>query len=376
MWILIYRQLRYNAARTALMVLVIGAVVSEVLILEGFLAGMYAQLRSTVLNRGGDLVLAQSGISNFIAVRSILPQLSRLDVEDVPGVVEAYPLTAMSAIYNRDGRKTPIIIFVYDEAGGPTDIILGDQISGDREIVIDKSLAKKYGFAVGDPIEISDFQFTVAGISTNSSAFFTPFAFINYDAMIDFYLESDIAADITTFPLLSFLLVEIEPGSDPRAVAQRIEASVAAADAFLPDELAQRDEAMGRDLLGPILGLLLIVSYAIGALVIGMFMFTAVRARIRSIGVLKALGFGPLSLSIAVISEAWVLTLLAIPVGILLAIAIAGVIHSIAPVYLIIPTEPSAVLRTSIACLAVAGLGALAPMRQVLRVDPAIVFRS
>jgi putative ABC transport system permease protein len=376
MWILTYRQFRHNAGRTALMVLAIGAVVSEILILEGFLAGMYAQLRSTVLNRGGDIVLTQAGISNFIAVRSILPQLTRLDVEDVAGVKVAHPLTAMSAIYNRDGRKTPIIILVFDDAGGPTNIISGNPISGDREIIIDKSLAKKYGFSVGDPIEISDFTFTIAGISTNSSAFFTPFAFINYDDLIDFYLESEIAADIATFPFLSFLLVDIEPGADPREVAQRIEDSVAAADVFLPDQLAQKDEAMGRDLLGPILGLLLFVSYAIGTLVVGMFMFTAVRARMRSIGVLKALGFGPAALSMAVFSEAWVLTLLAIPVGIVLAIAIASVITTIAPVYLILAAEPAAVARTTLAFLAVAGLGAVAPIRQILQVDPAIVFRG
>ncbi|NOX95393.1 MAG: ABC transporter permease [Alphaproteobacteria bacterium] len=376
MWILTYRQFRHNAGRTALMVLAIGAVVSEILILEGFLAGMYAQLRSTVLNRGGDLVLTQAGISNFIAVRSILPQLTRLDVEDVAGVKVAHPLTAMSAIYDRDGRKTPIIILVFDDAGGPTNIILGNPISGDREIIIDKSLAKKYGFAVGDPIEISDFTFTIAGISANSSAFFTPFAFINYDDLIDFYLESEVAADIATFPFLSFLLVDIEPGADLREVAQRIEDSVAAADVFLPDQLAQKDEAMGRDLLGPILGLLLFVSYTIGALVVGMFMFTAVRARMRSIGVLKALGFGPAALSMAVFSEAWVLTLLAIPVGIVLAIAIASVITTIAPVYLILAAEPAAIARTTLAFLAVAGLGAIAPIRQILQVDPAIVFRG
>jgi putative ABC transport system permease protein len=358
------------------MVLAIGAVISEILILEGFLAGMYAQLRSTVLNRGGDLVLTQAGISNFIAVRSILPQLTRLDVENVAGVKVAHPLTAMSAIYDRDGRKTPIIILVFDDAGGPTNIILGGPISGDREIIIDKSLAKKYGFAVGDPIEISDFTFTIAGISSNSSAFFTPFAFINYDDLIDFYLESEIAADIATFPFLSFLLVDIEPGADPREVAQRIEDSVTAADVFFPDELAQKDEAMGRDLLGPILGLLLFVSYTIGALVVGMFMFTTVRARMRSIGVLKALGFGPAALSMAVFSEAWVLILLAIPVGIVLAIAIASVITTIAPVYLILAAEPAAVARTTLAFLAVAGLGAIAPIRQILQVDPAIVFRG
>jgi hypothetical protein len=75
------RQLRLEALRSSLTVLAIAAVIAEILIIEGFLAGLYLQLRQAVLNRGGDLVVTQAGIGNFIAARSILPQTARLDVE-------------------------------------------------------------------------------------------------------------------------------------------------------------------------------------------------------------------------------------------------------------------------------------------------------
>jgi ABC-type antimicrobial peptide transport system permease subunit len=374
--IMIYKQCRRELGRVALTVLAIGAIIAEMFILEGFLAGMYVQLRSAVLNRGGDVIVTQSGISNFIAARSILPQLTRLKVEEIEGVREAHPLTALSVIYDRDGRKTPIIILVYDTAGGPQEIISGTPIGGEREIVIDQALAKRYGFSPGDRITISDFDFKISGISENSAAFFTPFAFITYDGLIDFYFESDIAADIATFPLLSFLLVDTEPGADPKTVIERIRRYVTVADAFLPGELAQRDENLGRELMGPILGLLLVVSYGIGALIIGMFMFAAVRSRLRSLGVMRALGFTPVMLGTAVVIEAGVLTLLAIPLGIALSHVLAVVIHALAPVYLILPMEPAALARTAVVCLALAGLGALAPVRLIAGMDPAVVFRS
>ncbi|MDH3667110.1 MAG: ABC transporter permease [Paracoccaceae bacterium] len=373
---LIYKQCYREIGRVALTVLVIAAIIAEMLILEGFLAGMYVQLRNAVLNRSGDVVVTQAGISNFIAARSILPQLTRLAVEELEGVREAHPLTALSVIYDRDGRKTPIIILVYDTAGGPLEIVTGSPIGGEREIVIDRSLAKRYGFTPGDTITISDFDFRIAGISEKSAAFFTPFAFVTYDDLIDFYLESDIADDIATFPLLSFLLVETEPGADPAVIADRIRQEVPAANAFLPGELAQRDEDLGRELMGPILGLLLVVSYAIGALVIGMFMFAAVRGRQRSLGVMRALGFTPRMLGMAVVIEAGVLTLLALPLGIALSQILATIIHALAPVYLILPTEPAGLVRTAVICLALAGLGALAPVRLIAGMDPAMVFRS
>jgi ABC-type antimicrobial peptide transport system permease subunit len=288
----------------------------------------------------------------------------------------AHPLTGISAIYEQDKRRTPIILLVYDTLGGPTSIIAGGRRPGERGIIIDEAIAVKYGLTPGDPMEISDFEFRVTGISANSAAFLTPFAFITYDDLIDFYFESDVAADIATFPLLSFLLVETKPGVLPGAVAERIEQRVKTADVHLPAQLANSDERLGREMLGPILGFLLVVSYFVGALVAAMFMFAAVRGRIRIFGVQKALGVNMRSLATAVTTEAVVLTILAMPVGILLAQGIAGFISEIAPVYLILATEPAAIARTSAACLGLAVLGALVPIRTVARIDPAIVFRS
>lgn len=376
MLLLVLRELRYNKARTVSTVLSIAAVVAVILILEGFLAGLYHQLRTAVLKRGGDLIVAQAGVSSFIAARSILPQQARLEVEELEGVREAHPLTGLSAIYERDGRRTAIFVLVYDTAGGPTLLAAGKAASGDREIVIDRAIATKYALSLGDPIEISEFEFRISGIAQNSSSFLTPFAFITYDDLIDFYFESDIAADIATFPLLSFLLVETQPGTDLQTLAARIEDRLDTADVFLPDELARSDENLGRELMGPILGLLLVVSYGIGVLVVGMFMFSAVQDRMGSLGVMKALGFTPRALGSAVLLEAAVVTAFALPIGVLVAHVSAEVIHASAPIYVILATEAVAVGRTAAASMAFAAIGALAPLRAIVRLDPAVVFRS
>ncbi|MFV2002024.1 MAG: ABC transporter permease, partial [Paracoccaceae bacterium] len=250
---LIYRQGRQEIGRVLLTILAIAAIIAEILVLEGFLAGNYAQLRSAVLSRGGDVMVTQSGISNFIAARSILPQTTRAEVEKIPGVATANPLTSLMTIYKKDGRRTPVIILVYDTTGGPGDIIAGTPITGNRDIVIDQSLARRYDLVPGDPLVISNYEFNISGVTTNSAAFFSPFAFLTYDGLIDFYFDSDVATDIAAFPLLSFLSVEVTPGSDPAIVAKHIRDNVIAADAFLPADLAERDVNLGRELLGPIL---------------------------------------------------------------------------------------------------------------------------
>lgn len=101
MFRLIYRQLIHEPWRTALTVMAIAAVI---LVLEGFMQGLMAQMHSTVIERNADLIVSQEGISNLTGARSILPQFARRDVEAVEGVAAAQPLTGMLAIYEQDGH--------------------------------------------------------------------------------------------------------------------------------------------------------------------------------------------------------------------------------------------------------------------------------
>lgn len=376
MFRLIYRQLTFDPLRTVLTGTAIAAVVAVILVLEGFNEGLIQQLRLAVMDRKADLIVTQAGIANMTAARSILPQFARRDVEAVEGVAAAYPLTGIPIIYQQGDRRTPISLLVYDVGGGPTRLIAGIAPSKPRDIVIDRSLADKYGLEPGDPLIVSDFEFRISGVAEGAAAFFTPFGFVRFDDLIDFYFESDVAADISTFPLLSFLLVEVEAGADRRGVANRIEASVPEADVFLPEALAEADANLGRALFGPIVRLLIGVAYVIGVLVTGIIMFAAVNARRRDFGVLKALGFTAAFLSSSVVVEALVLALFAIPLGVLLAKGIGMAIEATAPLYLIRATEPVPVLRTTIACLLFAVIGALVPVRLIRRVDPGLVFRS
>ena len=239
----VFRQLSFDPLRTTLIAAALAAVVAVILILEGFNEGLVAQLGDAVTDRQADLIVTQAGVSNMIAARSVLPQVTRRDVEAVPGVAAAHPLTGIPVIYAEGSKRTPMFLFVYDSAGGPRRMVAGTAATEPRDIVIDRSLAVKYDLAPGDPLVVSDFEFRVSGIADGAAAFFTAFGFARYDDLIDFYFESDVAADISTFPLLSFLLVELTLGADRTDVAKAIEANISEGDVFLPEDLAAEDEA-------------------------------------------------------------------------------------------------------------------------------------
>lgn len=372
---LVCRQLIHRPLRTVFTLIAVATTIGAVLVIQGFQSGIYWQLPGLVLDRGGNLIVTQAGISNMIAARSTLPQLTRRQVEAIEGVEIAHPLTAMSVIYERKERKTPIFIIVYDTAGGPRSIISGSQPKGSRDIVIDRSLARIHGLATGDPMIISDYTFDVSGITTDNVAFFAPFAFVTYDGMIDFYWESDVVGDITTFPLLSFLIVELKNDADRAKVAARIEAGVPDADVFVPRVLAANDRKLGRAMLGPVFNLITTVSFVIGVLVIGLIMFASANARRRSLGVLKALGFSTRQLGGSVLFEAAIVTLLAFPLGVGLAWAVAAVVDSVAPLYVVLFNDPEALLRTALGCAVFALAGSLVPVRMIANLEPAMAFR-
>jgi len=376
MFLLAWRQLFVDPLRTGLTALALGAVISAILVLEGFEQGQYYQLARTVHQRGADLFVTQAGVSNLLAARSSLPQLSRADVEAVEGVVDAHPLTALPIIYRQGHKMTPMYVFVYDTRGGAVNVYKGHDIEKGKEIVIDVSLAKKYNIKVGDTILVSDFAFSVSGITRDEAAFFVPLAYINYDGMLDFFLESEVAPDLSTFPLLSFMLVELAPGADKENVAAEIEKQVPEVDVFTTEQMAANDVRLGKSFFGPVMRLLVVVTYFIGLLVVSLIMFASVRTRLHSFAVLKALGFTHTHLLVAVLLQALLVLAVALPLGVLLGQGIALGINITTPLYLVYFLDPVILGRTLLASVGFAIFGALTPLRAIRRADPMLAFQE
>ncbi|NIT13565.1 MAG: FtsX-like permease family protein [Candidatus Dadabacteria bacterium] len=376
MFLLAIRQLQNEPIRTLLTGLAISTVIAVILILRGFEKGLYLQLESVVLDRGGDLIVSQSGIKNFLAVRSSLRQLSRREIESIPGVINAHPITTLLAIYEQNDNKTPIAIIVYDTLGGPMNIVSGSFIEEENEIIIDQSLAKEYNLKPDDEFVVYDFLFRVSGITKNSAAFFTPLVFINYDGLIDFFIESEIAPDITTFPLLSFLLVELKPPASPENVNNLIENNIGDVDVFTPQQLANNDVQLGKDLFGPVMVLLVSIAYVIGLLVVGLIIYSDVRGRLRTFGVLKALGFSMNYISAAVIIQNLMLLIIAFPIGILLSMLISNIIEINMPLYLLPVLDTGGLSITLLASVLFTIFGSVLPLRLIAKTDPTIAFQG
>ena len=281
----------------------------------------------------------------------------------------------MPLIYERHGRKTPIMLLVHDGCGGPGPLVQGRGIAGPREVVVDVSLLDLQHLAVGDTLELSGFGFGIVGATRGAAAMFTTLVFVRYDDLIDFYFESDLMGDLASLPLLGYLIVDAAPGVPAQRLAQAIEAAVPDVSAWLPDRLAERDVTLGRTLFGPVMTVLVAIGYLICLLVVALIVFSSVAGRQRSLGLMMALGFPARSLLRIPLLEALLLTLAALPVGLLAALAIAGLVEWSEPLYRVEVTGARLLAQVTTATLLIALFAALVPLRLLTGLDPMRVFR-
>ena len=81
-------------------------------------------------------------------------------------------------------------------------------------------------------------------------------------------------------------------------------------------------------------------------------------------------------MGIALALETLAVTAIAFVVAVALAELIGGLVEAVSPQYLVLPAQPATLVRAVAVAFVVACAGALIPMREVSRIDPALVFRS
>lgn len=112
---LVIKQLLHDKANTFITVLALSASIAVIVVLQGFEQGQYEQLKLASINRGSDLIAVQAKVNNFMATRSVIPQLAREQIEAVPGVKAAHPLTTLPVIYQYRGPAGKSVEFSHLE---------------------------------------------------------------------------------------------------------------------------------------------------------------------------------------------------------------------------------------------------------------------
>jgi len=360
------RNLFHNKVRLLLSATGVALSVMLILILGGFLSGVYTQATAYLENSPGSVVVVQGGIRNFFAASSVVPPGTVTSVRETKGVSRALGIASQFVIFELHDEKQGAQVVGYDpkSGGGPWELSKGRGVRVDDEVVVDRALAKTHDISVGDELSVGERDFTVVGISEETSMWAAGLMFVRKDAA-----EELMGAPGAT----SLLLVSPEDGITPATLRERLDA-LPGTDALLKSTMAANDEKLFARIFGGPLKLMVGISLLVGALVVGLVIYTATVERQKEYGVLKAVGARNRTLYLVVTTQALITAGLGSALGVGFAYGASWVIVTLRPEFLV-AIEAEAVGWALLVGFVMALLGATLPVRTIAKLAPAEVFR-
>lgn len=360
------RNLLQDKARLALSITGVALAVTLMLLLNGLLGGMYAQIGAYLDHSPGALVVAQQGVRNLLGANSLLPPETPERVSADPSVESEIPILSQFVILDLHGRKQPAYMIGYEpgRGGGPWQLTSGRPPMADSEMVFDRVLAQRHKVTLGDSMPVMGRTFTVVGLSEGTASWMTSFFFVRKTAA-----ESLLQAPGAT----SFLLVAPARGESVTALRDRLD-RLPGVEALLKADMMANDVNLLARFFSIPLRLMVAIAFLVGTLVVGLVIYTATSERRREYGVLKALGARNRLLYAVVTTQALLAALAGGVIGVGLAYGAAQMIMGLRPQFLVV-LVPLAVAQALGATLLMAALASFFPARLLARLAPADAFR-
>ncbi|MBI4788895.1 MAG: ABC transporter permease [Chloroflexi bacterium] len=361
-----WRNLLKDKTRLALSIGGVALAVMLVLILNGFVSGLNAQIGAYLEHEPGTLVVAQDGVQNLSGVTSQLPDSAAGTVK-ARGAAQVIPILFQAIIFEMHGRKQIAYLVGYDPqmGGGPWRMGAGREPRNDKEIVFDSIVAARHEIQLGDSIEILDRDFTVVGFSEGTNSWMTGYLFVRKTAA-ETLLRAPGAA--------SFLLVTPSNRVGAEELKTRLK-DVSGIEVLTKQEMIANDLKLFGKVFSTPIQLMAAIAFLVGALVVGLVIYTATVERQREYGVLKAIGARNGMLYRVVTIQALIAAGAGSVLGVAAAFGVAQLIMAWRPQFLI-TFEATTIVQSLIAGFLMALIAALFPARVVAGLAPAEVFRK
>ncbi|RPI26616.1 MAG: ABC transporter permease [Chloroflexota bacterium] len=366
---LAFRNLFQSKARLTISVGGVALALLLILALDAIFTGVEQRITIYINNSGADIFVAQSGVRNLHMASSSLPNSVIRRVKGVPGVAAVTPILYLSNnVVLNDERNLAYIIGLPEDAvsGGPWNVSTGQSRPGEGEAIVDRSVAEKAGVSLGDEVKILGQKFEIAGLTEETSSLVNSIAFISMD---------DFEALRGSYDTFSFLLVQVDVGTQPQAVVARIQAQVRDVTAQTRADFAGQERQVVKDMSTDVITIMNLIGFLIGLAVMALTVYTATLARRAEYGVLKALGVRNRDLYRAVLAQA----ILSVAFGFAIGLAFTWILAATVPrlgLSMVMEISALSLLKVGSLSLAIAGMAAVLPIRQIAGLDPAIVFRG
>lgn len=333
-----------------------------VLALGAVFDGAMREVTRYIDTANADVFVAQKGVRNMHMSLSALPGDALDEVRSIDGVTRAVPiLYETSSLRVGEERQLSYLIgYEGGRSGGPVDITEGNEPARD-EIVLDENAAERLGVGVGDEVIAMGRPWNVSGLTEGMTNITNT---ISYVRLADFARAREMQGTV------SYILVS---ASDPGAVAATIERQTGL-EALTTEEFSAEERRIVQDMSADIMRIMTFSGLLIGLTVVVLVLYSATLSRLGDIGLMKAIGASNPRVAGLVLTQAAWTVLPALLIALLTTLGLSIALRSVGagvPMWL----SPEAVVRVGATALFLGGVGAIAPLARVVRVEPASVFR-
>lgn len=360
------RALFQDRRRAALATGGVAAALLLVLMLQGIFDGSIQQITTYLRHSPAQVFVAEKDVRTMHMSVSTLGPSTVQKVEQVAGVAWAEGIRFTTTfLVGPDQRQQLSYVIGYDTStghAGPQSLDSG-RAPGAGEITLERVAADRLGVGRGDTVQVFGAPFVISGIFTGGTTIVNSTAFIRTEDFARFRGDS-----------YAYVLAGADQGVSGEQLGGRVARALLNTTVQTRDEFVQQESSLVRDMGADLLQIMSLVGLAIALAVIGLTLFTLTLAKLREYAVVKALGGTNVRVARVVVAQATWSVLTALALSTLVAIVLGAVIGWVNPA-VTVAIEPGAVLRVGVGAMVIGALGAVAPLRRVVGVDPAAAFR-
>lgn len=359
-------------AEKSRLLITVGGVAFAVLLM-GILVGLYQGWNDIVTtyirSTDADLWVRQEGSADMFHSVSFLPGSVGERLRPIEGINQVSPFVGRVVKLHIKGEETTTYLVGYDPEegiGGPVRTVSGAASPGRGQIIIDRALADSRDIKIGQRLHILDKDLEVVGISEGGNMMLYAFSFITrQDATELLGMENQ----------ANYYLVKLSPGFSKAAAIDRISQQFPGVKVLSSEDFIEVNRQFIDETFLPIIAVLVMIGFGVGVAVIGLTIYTATMDKSREYGVLKALGASNGRLYRIVLEQALISGVLGYALGAVLVVLVAGLAQRATPMF-VTSVNPPILLGLLALALFMSLVASYFPVNRLVRIDPAIVFRS
>ncbi|GGX48535.1 ABC transporter permease [Saccharospirillum salsuginis] len=335
-------------------------------LVEGMFVGESRQVIAYPRDLSPDLWVAQEGVTNMHMSTSFINVADAYAIPDISGVGMATPLLYINGFVAHGDQQTfAYIVGTNSERTEPVQPVQGQASPGPGEVIIPRALARKFQVDIDDIIQVANEPVRITGIVEGYFSMANSIAFVDLDWLRD---RLDLSSAV------SFVLVDLAPGFTPANVSEDIRRRIDGVSVTEQARFLANDQTLALQMGGELIAIMSVVSALVAMLVVSWFV-TLLVARYRAeLAIAKAVGAGNAQLLFAILIQALLLSALGFALSVACAIPLEPLLARWRPdVAIHLPMV--SFQRNAVLTLIIAVIATVIPVRRVLRVDPAEVFK-